>query len=171
MKVQTQKQIKQICKHYGIEKYIINADNSLDVIGTVNLFNMELRDLPLRFNHVLGNFLCHNNKLTTLKGAPVSVGLAFHCDTNQLTSMKHCPSTIGTRLTMERNFLTMDSILEMENLEIIYSAINWEYSCFDQNRERKWFLNFAGVDYDKDFDIRGYKRRKILDQIINYLEE
>ena len=62
--------IHEICKICGIENYTINPDGSIDVDGNVNLYEMELTKLPLKFNNVSGYFNCSWNDLTTLEGCP-----------------------------------------------------------------------------------------------------
>jgi hypothetical protein len=48
---------------------------------------------------VTGNFNCARNELTTLKGAPQTVGGSFKCFRNQLTTLEGAPQTV------EGNFL------------------------------------------------------------------
>ena len=54
-------QIKSICEIYNILNYTVNIDNSIDVIGNVNLFKINLIELPLKFNKVDGSFYCSHN--------------------------------------------------------------------------------------------------------------
>ena len=54
----------------------------------------------------LGDFVCDNNKLTTLKGAPVSVGGGFYCSNNQLTSLEGAPTSVGGDFWCYKNKLT-----------------------------------------------------------------
>ena len=77
--------IHKICKEYGIKNYTINGDGSIDVNGHVNLTHKGLTKLPLKFNHVSGNFYCGYNNLTSLEGSPKSVGGNFWCYNNNLT--------------------------------------------------------------------------------------
>lgn len=59
--------IDRICKEYGIYNYTINADESIDVLGGVQLIERRLKELPIKFNYVSGYFYCSQNNLTTLK--------------------------------------------------------------------------------------------------------
>jgi len=86
--------IHKICKEYGIENYTINSDGSIDVDGDVDLWSRGLSELPVKFNHVSGDFYCHYNKLTTLLGSPQSVG-NFICSGNNLTTLEFTPNSIG----------------------------------------------------------------------------
>ena len=41
--------INEICKKYNIKNYTINQDVSIDVNGYVDLYNIGLTKLPLKF--------------------------------------------------------------------------------------------------------------------------
>jgi hypothetical protein len=47
---------------------------------------------------VEGRFYCHYNYLTSLEGAPEKVGESFHCFNNPLTSLEGLPKEIGRNL-------------------------------------------------------------------------
>lgn len=83
--------INKICKSYSIKNYTINDDYSIDVEGDVKLDFFKLEELPLKFNHVSGNFDCSYNRLTTLNGSPITIGGTLMCSYNNLTSLKWCP--------------------------------------------------------------------------------
>jgi hypothetical protein len=87
--------IHAICKKYGIKNYTINDDLSIDVNDNVNLDFKDLGKLPLKFRNVTGNFYCHYNKLTSLEGAPLSVGGSFDCSHNKLMSLEGAPKHVG----------------------------------------------------------------------------
>lgn len=86
------KDIDSICKKFGIESYTINPDGSIDVDDDVDLPECKFKKLPLQFNRVTGDFICSWNKLTTLKGAPQSVGGDFICRGNKLISLRGHPN-------------------------------------------------------------------------------
>jgi hypothetical protein len=54
----------------------------------------------------VGGFYCSNNQLTSLEGAPSSVGGTFYCSRNQLTSLKGAPSAVGGYFDCGINQLT-----------------------------------------------------------------
>jgi hypothetical protein len=93
---QTEAEVAEICKTYGIENWTLNSDGLVDVDGHVNLNGKvlytigrySLEKLPLRFGTVTGYFLCNNNKLTTLEGAPHTVGDSFWCRENNIRSFE-----------------------------------------------------------------------------------
>ncbi|MCK9472061.1 MAG: hypothetical protein M0Q88_09960, partial [Bacilli bacterium] len=99
-------EIEAICNEYNIENYIINEDGSIDVDGDVDLYNKNLKALPLNFRKVSGNFKCSFNKLISLKGSPQSIGEDFHCSYNNLTSLEGSPKNIGGRFNCSFNKLT-----------------------------------------------------------------
>lgn len=66
----------------------------------------KLIDIPFKFRKVTGNFLCHNNNLTSLKGSPLEVGGSFWCQNNQLNSLEYCPFEVGGDFTCHNNRLT-----------------------------------------------------------------
>jgi len=110
----TNEEIIKICEKYEINNYTINSDGSIDVDGNVELLLLDfalqnqhmLKQLPLKFRNVTGNFWCDNNKLTSLEGCPQSVGGGFDCGFNQLTTLEGCPQSIGRSFYCYNNQLT-----------------------------------------------------------------
>jgi hypothetical protein len=96
-------------KKYGIKNYTINSDGSIDVNGNVALGNLGLKKIPLKFRNVSGYFNCCENQLTSLEGAPISVGDNFICTFNQLTSLEGAPISVGD------NFISDYSNLDYRN--------------------------------------------------------
>ncbi len=88
-------EIFYIARKFGIRKYKINEDGSIDVSGDVNLSYKGLSELPLKFRNITGDFYCNSNQLISLEGSPQSVGGDFECNNNQLTSLEGCPQTVG----------------------------------------------------------------------------
>ena len=50
----------------------------------------------LKIKYARGNFDCSENKLTSLAGAPTSVGGNFNCNQNQLTSLHNIHKQINS---------------------------------------------------------------------------
>jgi len=86
--------IKSICEEYGIREYIINEDGSIDVYENVSINRQGIKELPIQFRNVYGNFNCYSNELTTLKGCPNRVGGDFICSWNKLKDLKHSPKIV-----------------------------------------------------------------------------
>ncbi len=99
-------QIEKICQKYNIKNYKINSDGSVDVDGSVDLFQKNLTRLPLNFGKVSGGFSCSDNKLTTLEGSPKFVGSNFDCYENLITSLKGGPMEVGGFFDCMGNLLT-----------------------------------------------------------------
>ena len=76
--------------------------------GDLDLSNMNLTKLPdiLKDITVRGNFYCGNNNLTSLEGAPKSVGASFACSNNKLTSLQCDHITVGGDFYCSFNKLT-----------------------------------------------------------------
>src|SRR5271157_6515237 len=67
--------IKKWLDEMDVEKYVINRDFTIDVFGSVYLYEKELEKFPdyIQFADIHGSFECGENKLTTLKGCPTYV--------------------------------------------------------------------------------------------------
>lgn len=119
--------IKNTCNKYAIRGVEINNDGSLNVSRSVNLANLEtpIKELPLNFNIVEGDFYCMGNSLTTLKGAPKKVGGDFLCQENELTNLEFSPTEVGGRYDCAENQIT--SLVGMPK------EINGNFLC-DNNR-------------------------------------
>ena len=76
--------------------------------GNVDLRNLHLTKLPdfIKDTIVSGNFYCSYNQLTSLQGAPQSVGGSFYCSYNQLTSLQGSPKSVGGSFFCNNNQLT-----------------------------------------------------------------
>lgn len=76
-------------------KIIKNSDGSFDVEGDVNISDLKLTKIPVKFGRVKGNFYCENNQLITLENSPKEVGGYFNCDNNKLISLESAPKKVG----------------------------------------------------------------------------
>ena len=72
----------------------VNSDGSLDVEGNVGLTGLGLKEIPIKFNKINGDFYCSFNELVTLKNCPIEVNGTFSCSWNQLTSLEGCPKIV-----------------------------------------------------------------------------
>ena len=79
----------------------------IDVDGDFNCRGQGLKNFKgVAFGHVKGNFNCTNNQLTSLDGAPESIGKSFSCAENQLTRLEGAPQTVGVVFYCNNNQLT-----------------------------------------------------------------
>lgn len=65
------------------------------VVGTVDISNKYVGQIPFQFGYVSGDFDCASNDLLSLKGCPVEVGRDFYCNDNVLRSLEFSPLEIG----------------------------------------------------------------------------
>ena len=95
--------IKQDGEYYDI----FHLPRGFVIKGDLDLSDMGLTELPdLSTVTVRGNFDCRNNQLTSLKGAPQSVGGNFECTNNQLTTLQGAPQNVGGNFVCYNNQLT-----------------------------------------------------------------
>jgi len=163
--------IKRKCDKYGIKNYTINSDGSIDVDGDVDLSDMRLTKLPIKFNHVSGDFYCDHNRLTTLEGSPKSVGGSFWCHSNQLTTLEGSPQSVSGYFDCGYNNLTtlegspksvgghfncyFNKILTFEGAP---NHIGGGFYCGKNPIENIWYLfkDYSKVELLNDLDpIRG----------------
>ena len=76
------------------------------VSGSFNCYDNQLTSLVGAPKTVGRGFYCYGNQLTTLVGAPQSVSGSFYCHSNQLTSLVGAPQSVGWDFSCERNQLT-----------------------------------------------------------------
>lgn len=99
---------KALTKKKTIEKFnlIENADGTYDAPSDVDLSNMGLTKLPLKFGKVKGYFYCAKNYLTSLEGCPSEVGNWFDCSKSRLNSLIGGPKKVGGNFYCNNNLLT-----------------------------------------------------------------
>ena len=93
--------------------------------GNLNLSELGLTALPSNLKNVKvsGYFYCDGNKLTSLEGAPSSVGGDFYCNNNKLTSLEGAPSSVGGDFYCNKNKLT--------SLQGAPSSVGGDFYCYD----------------------------------------
>ena len=91
---------------------IKNSDGTYSSDGDVNLSNLGLTKLPVKFKYVKGNFYCSHNKLTSLEGAPQEVGGGFVCSYNQLTSLEGAPQKVGGYFVCSGNPVPCEKLMK-----------------------------------------------------------
>lgn len=72
--------------------------------GNVEL-TTKISRLPVRFDHVVGNFSCCNTEVNTLEGAPRRVDGWFDCSQNWLKSLAGAPRSVGSGFICSKNQL------------------------------------------------------------------
>ena len=119
-----------------VEWFRQSPRSDLNLIGYFLLELPDLSDL-----NIVGDFKCSYNQLTSLKGAPNTVGRCFDCSSNQLTSLEGAPNTVGGDFYCSNNQLTNlkgapDSVMDFRcsnnqliSLEGAPSKVGGEFSC------------------------------------------
>lgn len=92
---------------YGVEKYTINGDFTIDVNDDVDLSVIDLKEFPeyIQFGVIDGNFNCECNHLISLRGAPRETKGGFYCSLNNLTTLEYAPEKVGRDFDCYRNNL------------------------------------------------------------------
>ena len=139
--------INNICYEYSIENYTINNDGSIDVDEDVNLHNLGLEKLPIKFNKVNGNFYCSGNNLTSLEGSPIEVNGNFYCHGNKLESFEYAPKIIRGDFGCECN--------NIKSFEYFPSFVKYHFNCYDNTIWEVWklFEDTSKIELLNDFDI------------------
>ena len=83
----TQNITELLKKHFRITGEISIIDGFVNIDGSCTLIS-KLSEIPIKFGKVSRHFDCSENGLTSLQGAPSSVGGGFDCSSNQLTSLQ-----------------------------------------------------------------------------------
>lgn len=86
----------------------INPKTGLvDVYGAFDIGRENLKDFKgVMLGKVSGYFNCSGNQLTSLEGAPQTVGQNFYCQNNQLTSLIGGPKKVSGSYNISGNPLT-----------------------------------------------------------------
>ncbi len=67
----------------------------INVVGNVDISTLDLEEIPVRFNTIVGCFNCGYNKLKTLKNSPIYVKGTYNCCFNNLKDFMGAPKVIG----------------------------------------------------------------------------
>ena len=84
----------------------ISDDGLVSCTGYVILRVSKHKRLLVSFDKIDDFFYCSYNQLTTLQGAPKSVGGDFFCWNNQLTTLEHSPQSVHGSFDCSYNQLT-----------------------------------------------------------------
>ncbi len=119
----TPEYVTKIASVYKIKGIKINTDLSIDVEGDVDLSDMNLKKLPLKFNNVSGSFWVTNNELETLEGSPQWVGGDYFVYGNNLKNLEGGPKVvIGEYSAQSNNINSTDGFpIEVGDFDISYN--------------------------------------------------
>jgi len=141
-------EIKKWLDDVGAYNYTIHDNGVVDVNGDVWLNKRQLREIPVQFGNVSGDFYCGYNNLITLIGSPHVVGRGFYCHFNELKSLEGCPQKINRRLNCNNNKLTslVGAPDHMKDLDCSYNELTSLAGC-PKNVSREFVCwNNAGFE-------------------------
>jgi hypothetical protein len=150
----------------------INPSTGLiDVDYNFHCAQQNLTDFKgVAFGHVSGYFYCGNNQLTSLVGAPQTVGVSFYCNDNQLTSLEGAPQTVRGDFYCRNNQVseeTLSSIFALMKKGNSYQQALEEYWPNMDNEDRVlMYKDLKGLTPD---EIRSYQALATVVRIKNYL--
>lgn len=158
-------EIKSILIDYCIYEYTIHDDGTVDVDGKVDLTGSNLKKFPVQFGVVNGAFLCSDNKLKNLKGAPNIVKGNFDCGENKLTTLVGGPSIVrgkywcddneletfyGLPKSMRNKFSGDHNFVDDEIIEYMNEASIKDFNIFLKYQE------YYGVFTETTFDLDAF---------------
>lgn len=143
--LESNEDINSICRKYDIINYTINEDGTVDVDGSVYLYNKGLTQIPLKFGKISGPFDCDNNKLTSLEGSPKYVGGYFSCNGNQLKTLEGGPEIVigeyhcnNNQLVNFKGFPEDYVVVEYAELSDMIYGDNPVYKLLEDIPSNKW---------------------------------
>ena len=104
-----------------------------------------------------GYFACNDNKLTSLEGAPSSVGGSFSCHNNELTSLEGSPASVGGYFVCHNNQLT-----SFEGIHKILKSMNGTFYA-DNNPLKSHVLGLLLVKGCKEVGLDN----KVVEEVLN----
>ena len=152
--------------------WALNPQTGLvDVEGRFSCSSQDLTDFKgVKFGMVDGTFYCLENQLTSLVGAPQSVGGGFDCEDNQLTTLVGAPKTVGGSFDCRGNPVSE------RTLEAIFALMKSGES-YQQALEERWprmtdedrVLMYKQMPNLSPEDARKYKALATYNNIKGYL--
>jgi hypothetical protein len=160
--------IDYFLKTIMVDNYIIHDDFSVSVYQNLNISNMKLKEIPIKFRYVLGDFNCSFNFLTTLKGCPKKIDGNFNCTRNELTSIDYPPKVIEKDAYFLINNINSFDFPFNNVGGLIYMDgdifINKNHDGLKQVEYNNGDYYNVLYNYNKNF--RDFKRKKILTKIL-----
>ena len=114
--------IAKILKNTGTQ----NPDGSWDIDGNVYLDDLNLKEMPVKFRKVTGNFDISSNKLTSLKNSPEEIGGYFDARDNPLTNIEFAPAKVKGKFLTDYKLFTVfnyDDLIQLSNYKRIAKLV------------------------------------------------
>ena len=110
----TEHEIKSFLEKIGVVHYGIREGGVVDVVGSVDISDLGLLEIPVQFGFINGNFMCYNNKLSSLEGCPSVVDGNFNCSSNRITSLEYLPKEVSMDIDCSDN-----KIVSLKGVELV----------------------------------------------------
>lgn len=118
----------------------VNEQGEVSVTGNVKLTS-QVSQLPVQFDVVEGSFECQHNQLTSLQGAPRTVGWLFNCKGNNLTSLEGAPVSVRGSF-----FCNMNPLISLQGAP---SHVGQVFYCdYTADLPLLQLLNYAQIQID-----------------------
>ena len=138
-------------------KKITNKTKDEPWPGDFNCGNNKLTSLEGAPASVGGYFYCAYIELTSLDGAPSSVGGYFNCGNNKLTSLKGAPASVGADFVCYNNQLT-----SLEGIHKILKSMNGTFYA-NENPLKSHVLGLLLVKGCKEVGLDN----KVVEEVLN----
>jgi hypothetical protein len=118
----------------------INDNGQVSVEGEVEI-KTQVKQLPVQFHTVTGDFAVSESTLVNLKGSPILLGGSFYCVGNQLQSLSGATRSVGGSFFCARN--------QLQSLEGAPDSVGVDFSC--ENNKLTSLMgapSFVGGDFD-----------------------
>jgi hypothetical protein len=144
--MQTKIEIEEILKSLNIKNYIINDNLIVDVDDNVDLYNKQLKEIPVKFGIVTGNFDCAHNKLISLEGAPKIVNGNFDCNDNNLKNLIGIPKIINSEFLHIYDNPNLKSLIGLDliknkHLNLLYHDTKITIEYIKKYKHKSYFIN------------------------------
>lgn len=106
----------------GIDTFTINPDYSVDVKGSVDIREMGLSSLPVKFRNIEGDFDCSYNNLKNLVNSPDTISGLFDCSLNSIYTLIG-----GPRVVMGGYYCSDNKLTDLQGFpEKVYEVFDAE---------------------------------------------
>ena len=114
--------IKNWLDKYEVKNYTINEDLSVDVDGSVWLYDKNIKEIPVKFNIIKGYFDCRDNQLTSTEFFPTEVCGNFNCYSNNFKNLDNFPKIVEGWISIDKN-PNLENIIGLWNCDFRGSKI------------------------------------------------
>lgn len=132
--------IQEWCTEYGIKKYDINSDGTINIHENVHLFDVP----PVKINIVNGHLSANRIGFNSFENMPNIVNGNFSISNNYLTSLNGCPRYIDGDFHFSNNNL---KTLKVDDYDVI---VKGEIKCNHNNFPLEFLRLVSGYNMNQD---------------------